>query len=205
LAAIYDVTMRRMPRIRTVLVTALALVLPSVIVQSGIPGSEILQPPVAEAASAWSFCSSANPILCIEKVVVTDAQNRATEYLSNAALTNDDVIVSVSCLSPTGLCLGGPSSIEIIKANSEKCAELSSEVLFPVYVMAAAGGQRESEVSVFLNLGTKEPGLSIGSGILSTEAKQDSSGNWRYVARTKSVVKSQAQFPAGFKRFDEPG
>jgi len=197
--------MRRMPRIRTVLVTALALVLPSVIVQSGIPGSEILQPPVAEAASAWSFCSSANPILCIEKVVVTDAQNRATEYLSNAALTNDDVIVSVSCLSPTGLCLGGPSSIEIIKANSEKCAELSSEVLFPVYVMAAAGGQRESEVSVFLNLGTKEPGLSIGSGILSTEAKQDSSGNWRYVARTKSVVKSQAQFPAGFKRFDEPG
>ena len=196
---------RRVPRIKTALVIALALVVPSAIVQNGIPGSEALKPHAAKAAFAWSFCSPANPTLCIEKVVVTDGQNRATEYLSNAALTDDDVIVSVSCLSPTGQCLGGPSSSEIIKANTEKCASLPSEVYFPAYVMAAAGGRSESEVSVFLNLGTKEPGLSIGSGILSTEAKQDSSGVWRYVARTKSVVKTQAQFPAGFKRVDEPG
>lgn len=194
-----------MARLKTALVIALAVIVPSAIVQNGIPGSEVLKPQAAKAASAWNFCSPTNPILCIEKVVVTDAQNRATEYLSNAALTDDDVIVSVSCLSPTGQCLGGPSSSEIIKANTEKCATLPSDVNFAVYVMAAAGGQRENEVAVFLNLGTKEPGLSVGSGLLSTEAKQDSSGNWRYVARTKAVVKSYVQVPDGFKRFDEPG
>jgi hypothetical protein len=150
---------------------------------------------IAHAAAAWSFCSTTGQSSCIEKVVVMDISGRQTEYVSTATLKNDNVLIDVGCLGPSGQCLGGPSSSEILKANADSCADLSSTIYFPLYINASVLGHRDYEVEIQLQMGTNEPGLSVGSGIVGTEISQDQSGMWRYTVRTKAVVRTGANLP----------
>lgn len=159
--------------------------------------------PAANAVGPWPFCNGSTTRNCIESVVIDSHGSGVNTYTDATALSNAGGIIDVGCL--TGSCETSLSTDDVIAANKNNCAAISS-LPFPVFITSKVAGHRDHSTTINLNMGTFEPALSIGSGIETTAISKNQDGTWKYSLTVHSVVtmSTSGPLPAEINSLPEP-